>query len=171
MSLSILALSLALTAPAQAAALDVGQVLPALTLPNPAGTAVPDSTWDGQVLVVNFWASWCRPCLAELPLLEELDQRLRGSGGRVVAVNIDRKQAPAVGVLKRLDLTMPVLMDTDNALVASCQPDSLPVTWLVGADGVVVKRLDGALGAADVVALEAEVRALIAGVEDGAAQR
>ena len=170
MSLSVLALCCALSSPVAAAALDAGQALPGLTLPDPAGTAVPDSTWDGQVLVVNFWASWCRPCLAELPLLEEVDQRLRGSGARVIAVNIDRKQAPAVGVLKRLDLTLPVLMDTDNALVASCQPDSLPVTWLVGPDGVVVKRLDGALDAAAIAALEAEARALTVGGVDGAAQ-
>ncbi len=167
MSLSALLLGSTL---ALAGTLDAGQDLPDLTLPDTAGAAVPDTAWDGQVLVVNLWASWCRPCLAELPLLEDLDQRLRADGARVLAVNIDRKKNPALGVVKRLDLTLPVLMDTDNAWVASCGPDALPVTWLVGADGTVIKRIDGALDHAAVAALEAEVRAILEG-EDGAAQR
>ena len=104
-------------------------------------------------------------------MLEDLDQRLRDQGARVIAVNIDRKRSPALGVVRRLDLTLPVLMDTDNALVASCGPESLPVTWLVGADRVVRRRLDGALDAAAIAAMETEVQTLISEARDGAAQR
>ncbi len=165
----LLFLSLGL-APAQAEALAPGQALPSLSLPGPDGQVVPAETWKGQILVVNFWASWCRPCMDELPMLEQMDQRLRGSGARVLAVNIDRKPSTALGVARRLDLTLPVLMDTDNAVVSQCDPASLPVTWVIGADGKVVKRIDGALDEAALTALEAEVRVLASENSDGAAQ-
>ena len=156
-------------APAHAAALAPGDAGPSLALPGPDGQVVSADAWKGQVLIVNFWASWCAPCIDELPMLEQLDQRLRDGGARVVAVNIDRKPAAAMGVSKRLGLTLPVLMDTDNALVASCDPASLPVTWVIGTDGVVVKRIDGALDEEAITALEAEVRTLVAEAGDGAA--
>lgn len=112
------------TAPAS----EVGQPFPGFSLPNVAGALVRSEDLP-PVVLVNIWASWCAPCLAELPALDALDRRW--DGGAVVAVSVDRNEGPMVGVARRLDLQLPVLWDHDGAWVRELDPPALPMSYLV----------------------------------------
>lgn len=111
-----------------------------------------------QVAVVNVWASWCGPCLEELPLLDELDQRLAPEA-RILAVSVDRRPGPARAVAERLELQLPLGLDAEGAWVARYAPEALPMTFLVDGQGEVLQAWSGELHADDVAELEARVLA------------
>lgn len=110
----------------------IGDAAPSFTLP---GTPVDVdlAKLRGAPLVVNFWASWCAPCMAELPLLRTLAQ----SGVSVLGVNIDREIAPPRALLKRLTLTFPVAWDREGVVARAWNPDALPTTYILDRDGVI----------------------------------
>lgn len=115
----------------------------------------------GQPAVVNLWASWCVPCLAELPRLDALSTRLVGVA-RVVAVSIDTAWGPAAGVVSRLRLNLPVGHDPGATLPRSLAAPGLPATYVLDAGGNVVSRRFSELSEAEIFAIEAEVRAMAA---------
>jgi thiol-disulfide isomerase/thioredoxin len=78
-----------------------------LSLPTPDGSTLALRTLQGQGLVVNFWATWCAPCVRELPALDDFAQRHRNKGWRVLGLAIDQMTA-VQGFLKRIPVTYPV---------------------------------------------------------------
>ncbi|MCP4808880.1 MAG: TlpA family protein disulfide reductase [Proteobacteria bacterium] len=80
-------------------------------------------------LLVNFWASRCSPCAAELPLLAHLDDEVDDL--RVVLVNIDHQRRRAEAMVRRLELDLPVIYDTDGELTRAFDPAALPSSWLL----------------------------------------
>ncbi len=115
----------------------------------------------GQPTVVNFWASWCAPCLAELPLFDQLSSRLVGLA-KVVAISVDSQWGPAQGVVTRLRLTLPLAHDPTAALPRALDARGLPATYLLDADGNIVRAHFAALTAPEVATLESEVLGLVA---------
>ncbi len=93
-------------------------------------------------LLVNFWASWCGPCAAELPLLAEMDAELEDL--RVVLVNIDHQQRRAEAMIRRLELDLPVVYDTGGELTRAFDPAALPASWLLD-DGQVRQVYEGVI--------------------------
>lgn len=141
--------------------LRAGAPAPPFTLPDLAGAAHDLATLRGRVVVVNFWASWCAPCLAELPQLDALHTRLDPLGATVLAVTIDRQAGPALGVVRRLGLGMPVRLDARGEVATAWAPPALPTTYLLDRSGVVAGMWSRALGAPELAAIEADVRALL----------
>ena len=159
----LISLLLAASAPVGAegaAMLDVGDVAPTLTLPGSGDATVDLAAFKGQVVLLNFWASWCRPCMAEMPLLEALHTR-SGEGLSVLAVNLDRKRKPAQGLIDHLALSLPVAFDADGAFVGLYNPSSLPASFLVGPDGAIHAIYEGELDAEDIVAIEETAQRLL----------
>lgn len=144
-----MSLALALVAAALAAPFPVAQ------LGGPTGVVA----LDGHTAVVNLWASWCAPCLRELPLLDQLAARLDGSA-RVVAVSVDTTWGPASGVVARLGLRLPVAHDPTAALPRQLQSPGLPVTYVLDAQREVRRTIAHALDADDIADLEAYVRTM-----------
>jgi cytochrome c biogenesis protein CcmG, thiol:disulfide interchange protein DsbE len=99
----------------------------------------------GEVVLLNLWATWCWPCRREMPSLEALHREMEGSGVRVVAVSID--PAGATGEIRdfldELGLTFTVLHDPEQEIAGVFQPAGVPETYLIGADGVLLKRWIG----------------------------
>lgn len=157
------ALVLLLVAPAAAAGggVSAGSPAPAFELLDPAGEAVKLSDFAGRVVVVNFWASWCPPCLEELPELNALHSRLEGEGAVVLALNVDRARGPALGAVRKLGLTLPVALDPKQSAVEAYAPPGLPATYVVDREGIVRSVRNGEIEADEVPALEAEVRRLL----------
>ncbi|HYC37149.1 MAG TPA: TlpA disulfide reductase family protein [Usitatibacter sp.] len=91
----------------------------------------------GRVVVVNFWATWCEPCLAEMPSLERLREKMRGRPFEVLAVNYGESEERAGGYVARQKLTLPVLLDPEKRTAAAWKVGGLPMTFLVDARGQV----------------------------------
>jgi thiol-disulfide isomerase/thioredoxin len=89
----------------------------------------------GQVVMLNFWASWCEPCRAEMPSLELLAQRHEPDRLQVVAVNFRETDAALRRFLSTMPLTLPVLRDIDGAVAKAWGVRMFPSTAVVGRDG------------------------------------
>src|SRR6266852_5534816 len=89
----------------------VGLVAPDFALKSDRGRNVRLSELRGQVVLVNFWASWCSPCRQELPLLNKIFTRYRAAGFTLLAISVDDDRKNAEAMLKRLELQFPTLFD------------------------------------------------------------
>jgi len=98
---------------------------------------------DGEVVVVNFWASWCKPCRKEMPFLQRLHQKLTANGGRVVAVSIDRDERKAVEFAREHELTLPVVHDGPDGLVRMLDLDAIPYTVVLDGRGEAIYASGG----------------------------
>ena len=97
----------------------------------------------GKVVLINFWATWCKPCEDEMPAMERLYRALRGSAFELVAISVDEDEAAVDAFARRLGLSFPVLMDPSQRVAAAYQTFRFPESLLVGRDGVVVERYVG----------------------------
>jgi peroxiredoxin len=97
----------------------------------------------GEVVVVNFWASWCRPCRRELPALDALHAELVGRGGRVVAVSIDEDVENARRFARANRLSLPIVHDGPEGLARELDLDHVPCTFVLDRDGRVAYATSG----------------------------
>jgi cytochrome c biogenesis protein CcmG/thiol:disulfide interchange protein DsbE len=97
----------------------------------------------GKVVVLNFWASWCDPCVDELPLLERTHQRLTREDGTVVGVNLRDVSSDALGFVKRFGLTFPSLRDPDAELARAYGTASYPETFVLDRRGRIAAKRRG----------------------------
>ncbi|MBK9114225.1 MAG: TlpA family protein disulfide reductase [Betaproteobacteria bacterium] len=88
----------------------------------------------GRTVLVNFWATWCAPCVAEMPALQRLADRLAPRGVTVVAVNFQENAARIAPFVERLGITLPVVRDHDGAVRAAWNVNVFPTTFVVGPD-------------------------------------
>jgi len=91
--------------------------------------------YHGRVVLVNFWATWCEPCRAEMPSIERLRTALAGRPFAVLAVNLGEPVSRVEKFLARMPLGFPVLLDRDTAVAKAWGARVLPATYLVGRDG------------------------------------
>jgi peroxiredoxin len=89
----------------------------------------------GQVVLVNFWASWCGPCKLEMPHLNRLHDKYRASGVLLLGVNIDEDPRTAQAATAKLGVKFPVLLDSDRAVSRLYDMGSMPATVLIDRDG------------------------------------
>ncbi|MCU7914530.1 MAG: TlpA family protein disulfide reductase [Candidatus Thiodiazotropha sp. (ex Gloverina cf. vestifex)] len=91
----------------------------------------------GQVVVVNFWATWCPPCRREMPSLEHLYQQAGEKGVTVLAVNVGEDEDTVFPFLGTVDPspTFPILFDTDSSVLTQWRVRGLPTTFVVGPNG------------------------------------
>ncbi len=126
------------------------------------GKAVSLADLEGQVVVINFWASWCAPCRRELPQLDALHSEVARKGGRVLAISVDLERANVDRFRKRLGLTLPMVHDGPEGLAAALGLRELPFTLVLGRDGDVAYSTSRS-DAAGVAALSTATRALLSG--------
>lgn len=129
----------------------VGQPRPGLELPGPEGQPQSLDRWKGKLVLVNFWASWCAPCVEEMPLLDRTQQRLAGRGLQVVGVAADGTDATRA-FLREHPVTYPILVDDPETAPArggdasnafGNARDVLPYSVLVGRDGRILAQRYG----------------------------
>lgn len=89
----------------------------------------------GQVVMLNFWASWCGPCRQEMPLMEEIYKKYEKLGFTILAVNVDEDSSDADAFLKSVPVTFPVLYDNDSNVSELFAIDALPTTVMIDRDG------------------------------------
>lgn len=126
--------------------LQAGQRGPGFELEQLEGGQATLDTWKDQLVVLNFWATWCTPCTVEMPALESLWRRYRGRGLVVVGVSVDRG-APRPLIepyLENMHLTFPVLLDPDMTAAHAWRVTGLPATFVIRPGGNVVAMAIGA---------------------------
>ena len=102
--------------------------------------------WRGRVVLLNFWATWCGPCVREMPALDRLEAALGGPGFLVAAVSVDRQGAAVVlPWLERrgIDNLRPFL-DSRSTLMGAMAVRGLPTTWIIDRSGRIAAMLEGA---------------------------
>lgn len=129
-----------LEAPARAVA--VGEKAPPLALPLLTGEMTPLDKWRGRVVVLNVWASWCPPCVREMPSLERL-HRQGGEDFLVVGVSVDDERPKARALAERAEVTFPSLFDAGGRRMQEWGTVKYPETWILSPDGAVVSRVVG----------------------------
>ena len=121
-----------------------GSRAPAFSLPQlPDHDEVSLASLRGQVVLLNFWATWCEPCEREMPAMQRLYERLAPGGLHLLAVSVDDDAETANRFRERLRLTFDVLWDPDKRVSDAYQAYKYPETLLIGRDGVVVERYIG----------------------------
>ena len=108
---------------------------PDFTLPSLDGPNLRLQEQRGQVVMINFWATWCGPCREEMPHLSRLYDKYRPSGFTVFAVNIDEEPQKAARLAKQLGMRFPVLLDTDKKVSRLYDLSAMPSTVLIDRDG------------------------------------
>ena len=139
----------------------VGQTRPDFTLGDSNGVAFSAADFDGKVTLINFWATWCTPCVEEMPMLSRLQQNYASRGVQVVGIALDDPQK-AGDFAAQLDIHYPVLVGTTDAILVGRQfgnrAGMLPYSVLLDSEGIVRWAY---LGALDPQEVEAQIRALL----------
>lgn len=107
------------------------------------GQTVSLTSYRGQVLVLNFWASWCPPCISETPSLNQLAADLRGSPVRILAVSIDADPAAYQRFLRSFHVDFTTARQPSAALMHRYGTQKIPETYIVDASGKVVRKIVG----------------------------
>ena len=126
------------------APLDKPLKAPDFTLPTLAGESVRLSDLEGRLVVLNFWATWCPPCIKEMPSLERLGDRFRDRV-TVLAVSLDMGNPASVAAfVNGYGWKLPVLVDSLTEVGDAYQVQVMPTTYLIGLDGQILGRAFGA---------------------------
>jgi thiol-disulfide isomerase/thioredoxin len=102
-----------------------------------SGTTRRLSDFNGKVVFLNFWATWCGPCRFEMPSMEKLYQRFKASGLEIVAVNLQEDRDSVQRFVDEYVLSFPVLLDTTGSVGATYGARSIPITYIVDREGFV----------------------------------
>src|SRR6188768_2330005 len=110
---------------------------PAFQLTGRGGKAIDLSQFKGQVVMINFWATWCGPCRQEMPLLEQLYKKYKPMGFAMLGVNVEPDSKGATEWLKATPVTFPILFDTDSKVSKLYAVSGMPSTVIVDRKGQV----------------------------------
>jgi peroxiredoxin len=115
----------------------VGEAAPDFALKSASGVNLRLSEYRGEVVMINFWATWCGPCRQEMPLLDDLYGRYQRVGFKLLGVNIDDDSNKAMEMVEELGVSFPVLFDADKSVSKRYQVEAMPVTLLIDRSGTV----------------------------------
>jgi peroxiredoxin len=127
--------AIVLASSAFAASGDASGPAPSFTLANLTGQPGGLGQYKGQVVMVNFWATWCGPCQQEMPLLDQMYKKYKPAGFTLIGVNVD-KESPAVKeLLARKPVSFPVLLDPANQVSKAYHVDEMPSSVIIDRKG------------------------------------
>ncbi len=119
---------------------------PDFTFPGLDGKMVSLSDYKGKVVLVNIWATWCPPCIAEMPSMEKLYHKFKGENFEILAVSIDETGLKAVApFMKKTRLTFPALIDSKGAIKSVYRITAIPESFIVDKQGLLIKKIVGPL--------------------------
>jgi peroxiredoxin len=108
---------------------------PPFTLTAKGGSSVSLAQYKGQVVMINFWASWCGPCREEMPLLESIYKKYNKLGFTMIGVNVEPDSKAADEWLKATPVSFPILYDTDSKVSKLYEVAGMPSTVIIDRNG------------------------------------
>ena len=111
------------------------QPAPDFTLKSTEGKNLRLEDYRGQVVMLNFWASWCGPCRQEMPVMDDIYSKYKSLGFTVLAVSVDEDTAAADRFLKAVPVSFPVLYDNESRVSELYGVDAMPSTIIIDRDG------------------------------------
>jgi cytochrome c biogenesis protein CcmG, thiol:disulfide interchange protein DsbE len=111
----------------------------AFNLPDLSGKTVDTSQFQGRVLLVDFWATWCKPCEHSFPFYSTLQKELEGQGFTILAISVDERDEDVAEFLERVPVSFRVLRDPEGSVARKIDRaiDTMPTAVLIGRDGAV----------------------------------
>ena len=153
-----IAAAFAITACDVEAGWKTGTTLPSLDKYELVGT-IPATA--GKVILIDFWASWCAPCKASFPILNELHKRYGDKGLIIVAINVDEQDSAMTKFLAAHPAAFTVVHDARHALAQAAEPQSMPSSFIIDRAGVIRFAHSGFHGAKTAKAYEEEIESLL----------
>ena len=123
--------------------LDVGELAPEFTLPNILEQEISLADAKGKVTLVMFWASWCHPCMKKMPDVQTSFEQYNEDGFQVIAVNFGESESKVREIIKRFNITFPVVMDRRGNVAADYRVLGLPLSFFVDQNGIIGERVFG----------------------------
>lgn len=124
---------------------EVGFRAPGFTVRNLKGQRVQLADYQGKVVILNLWATWCGPCRVEMPGMENLYRRYRSQDFEILAVSLDKGADDEVQKFTtEYQLSFPVLLDAERQVESLYNTFTIPTTYVIDKNGVVVAEVDGA---------------------------
>ncbi len=127
---------------------DVGMVVPDVTLPDLQGRPVTLSSYRGRAVLINFWATWCVPCRAEMPEIQSAYHAHEQDGLVVLGVNIQEDMEEVQAFQHELGLTFPLLLDQNGETTQLFRLTGLPTSFFVDRQGIIRDIQVGAMSRA-----------------------
>lgn len=124
----------------------VGDKAPQFSVTTESGKKISPTSFGGKLLVVNFWASWCPPCIEETPSMNEFIKDYAPKGVVVLAVSVDRNEALYKKFLERMKVGFETSRDPEADIGASFGTFQYPETYVIDTNGKVVKKIIGVVG-------------------------
>lgn len=119
-----------------------GATAPTFSSLNLEGEGIDLANYEGKGVILNFWASWCDPCVNELPLLNEA---YKITGVEILAINVGENKETIQKFVDRYELEFPIVLDSGLKIKEKYQVVGMPLTVLIDADGTVLERHEGEL--------------------------
>jgi len=130
--------------PSLAFSVNSGEEAPIFELSDLQGRKHALSDYRGKVVLINFWASWCRECITEMPSLNKLYSQFSGQGLAVLGVTVDRKSEDAAAAAKKARVSFPILLDNKGEVfIKKYAVIGLPTTIIVDRKGIIRETLIG----------------------------
>ena len=139
---------------------NVGDSAPDFTITADDGRQISVDHFGGKVLVLNFWATWCPPCVEEMPSLNELQKRMAGSGVVVLGVSVDKNERAYRQFLQKAKVSFLTARDPGADISAEYGTFKYPETYVIGGNGKVLQKHIGARDWTDERLLN-EIKALL----------
>lgn len=122
----------------------VGNVAPDFQLQNLDGQSITLSGLKGNPVLINFWATWCGPCVSEMPHLQKIHEEWSDRGLVVLAINWGESASEVEQFLQAHNLSLPVLLDTKKVVAQKYGIRAFPTTFFIDKDGIIQVKVIGA---------------------------
>ncbi len=119
----------------QTAAPAIGQPAPVFSLQDVSGKALDLAAYRGKVVLLDFWATWCAPCLTEIPHFVDLQKRYRDRGVQIIGISLDDEAAPVRAFYQKLKMNYPVAIGDAKLAERYGGILGMPVAFVIGCDG------------------------------------
>jgi peroxiredoxin len=124
--------------------IEVGDTAPDFTITTDNGRTISRSNFGGRLLVLNFWATWCPPCIQEMPSLEQFHNQLAPSGVVVLGISVDKDEKVYRNFLARANVSFLTARDPGSGVNADYGTFKYPETYIIDSSGKVVQKIIGA---------------------------